>query len=393
MATAPVRSSRALAQHLPSVRRATASLPAASRCQIAGTFRSRWGQQAVSVPVKPRTFSTSPARPFKTDDVLQRTSTEFSPFSVQGKTAIVTGAGSGINYVFAKQLLERNCNVLLADLALRPEAQALIDQYSAHDGRTPRAIFVKTDVVQWPDLDNVFMTADAEFGGADIVCPGAGVYEPHWSNFWHPPGTARSKDTAQPADGVGHYATLDINLTHPIRCTQLAISRWLNPFPSAPHMKATPANPKRIVHISSVAGQTPGFSTPLYQASKHAVSGLIRSLAPLDSLGIRVNGVAPGVIKTPLWTEHPEKLKMLDTNVDAWVEPEEVADAMMRCCEDEGVVGGWVLEVLKGTTRNVDWRNDPGPTGEGADASNRATTIAEVYQWLAEPGWGVPSKK
>ncbi|KAI7327573.1 hypothetical protein KC315_g7038, partial [Hortaea werneckii] len=209
MATAPVRSSRALAQHLPSVRRATASLPAASRCQIAGTFRSRWGQQAVSVPVKPRTFSTSPARPFKTDDVLQRTSTEFSPFSVQGKTAIVTGAGSGINYVFAKQLLERNCNVLLADLALRPEAQALIDQYSAHDGRTPRAIFVKTDVVQWPDLDNVFTTADAEFGGADIVCPGAGVYEPHWSNFWHPPGTARSKDTAQPADGVGHYATLD----------------------------------------------------------------------------------------------------------------------------------------------------------------------------------------
>lgn len=41
----------------------------------------------------------------------------------------------------------------------------------------------------------------------------------------------------------------------------------------------------------------------------------------------------------------------------------------------------------------VDWRNDPGPTGEGADASNRATTIAEVYQWLAEPGWGVPNKK
>ena len=41
----------------------------------------------------------------------------------------------------------------------------------------------------------------------------------------------------------------------------------------------------------------------------------------------------------------------------------------------------------------VDWRNDPGPTGEGADASNRATTIAEVYQWLAEPGWGVPTKK
>lgn len=250
-------------------------------------------------------------------------------------------------------LLERNCNVLFADLSLRPEAQALVEQYSTNDGTKARAVFVKTDVVQWPDLDNAFNIADKEFGGADIVCPGAGVYEPHWSNFWHPPGTEKSKDSAKPQDGIGHYAALDINLTHPIRCSQLAISRWLNPDPSAPHMKATPSNPKRIVHISSVAGQTPGFCTPIYQASKHAISGLIRSLAPLDSLGIRVNGVAPGVIKTPLWTEHPEKLKMLDTNIDAWVEPEEVADAMLRCCEDKQVVGGWVLEVLKGATRNV----------------------------------------
>jgi len=314
------------------------------------------------------------------------------PFSVEGKTAIITGAGSGINFSFAQLLLARNCNVVIADLSLRPEAQKLVDEHSSKDGSKPRAVFVKTDVVQWPDLDNMFEVAEKEFGGADIVCPGAGVYEPHWSNFWHPPGTANSKDTAHPEKGLGHYATLDINITHPIRCTQLAISRWLNPPEGSKAGKASTTNPKRIVHITSVAGQTPGFITPLYNASKHAISGLIRSLAELDTVGIRVNGVAPGVIKTPLWTEHPEKLKMLDANVDAWVEPEEVAEAMLRCCEDDSVVGGYVMEVLKGQTRNVNWRNDPGPTGPGASAGNRATMAAEVFEWLGEPGWGVAKK-
>ncbi|KAI6940023.1 hypothetical protein KC348_g5113 [Hortaea werneckii] len=136
MAAIPVPSSRALAQHLPSVRRAAALVPAASRCHIAATVRPQWGRQAVSVPADRRTFSTTPTRPFKTDDVLQRTNTEFSPFSVEGKTAIVTGAGSGINYVFAKQLLERNCNVLLADLALRPDHPSRISQTPQCPART-----------------------------------------------------------------------------------------------------------------------------------------------------------------------------------------------------------------------------------------------------------------
>ena len=45
--------------------------------------------------------------------------------------------------------------------------------------------------------ENAFKTADQEFGGADIVCPGAGVYEPHWTNFWQPPGSAALQGKAQ----------------------------------------------------------------------------------------------------------------------------------------------------------------------------------------------------
>lgn len=248
---------------------------------------------------------------------------------------------------------------MIADLALRPEAQELVEKYSSNSG--PRAIFVKTDVTRWVDLAKAFDETDKVFGGADIVCPGAGVYEPHWSNFWLPPGSAKSKDPIHGTNGLGHYATLDINLTHPIRMTQMAISRWLNPPEGTTMGKASATNPKRIVHISSVAGQVPGFLTPLYQSSKHAISGFIRSLEPLDqTLAIRVNGVAPGVIKTPLWTEHPEKLQMISNESDAWVEPEEVAEAMLRCCEDDTVGGGYVMEVVKGRTRRVDWKMDPG---------------------------------
>lgn len=116
------------------------------------------------------------------------------------------------------------------------------------------------------------------------------------------------------------------------------------------------------MHISSIAGQAPGFAFPLYIASKHAINGFIRSMEPLEAtLGIKVNGVAPGVIKTPLWTDHPEKMKMIDENVDEWVTPEEVAEQMLRCAEDEAIGAGWVWEVLKGRYRQVDWQMAPAP--------------------------------
>lgn len=97
--------------------------------------------------------------------------------NVARKTAIITGAGSGINLCFAKLLLEKGCNVVIADLQLRPEAQAVVAQYP-HDSAGAKAVFQKTDVADWAQLDKMFEVADKHFGGADIVCPGAGVYEP-----------------------------------------------------------------------------------------------------------------------------------------------------------------------------------------------------------------------
>jgi NAD(P)-dependent dehydrogenase (short-subunit alcohol dehydrogenase family) len=320
-------------------------------------------------------------------------------FSVNGKTAIITGAGSGylfspppctkrsnisigINFAFARTLLESNCNVVIADLALRPESEIYYAKFTS----SPRAIFQKTDVTSWEDLEDMFQVTLKEFGRIDILCAGAGIFEPPLSNFWYPPGSEQSKDSTR----GGRYLTMDINVTHPIRATQLAISHFLNP-PKGQE-KASPGNPKRIVICGSIAGQVSGLSTPLYFASKHAISGFVRSLGDLDAkLGIKVSAVAPGLVKTPLFTESPEKSRMVDFEKDAYITPEEVAQALLRLCVEDELKGGTVLEVAAaGQTREVGAFNDPGPQGDGHKPSNWKVVVDEVYNVLNVDGWGLP---
>lgn len=262
-------------------------------------------------------------------------------------------------------------------------------------------MFVQTDVTSWPALVRMFDLALAEFGEFDIVCPGAGIYEPHWSSFWFPPESAESKDDAS----SGRYALLDINLTHPVRTTQMAISHWLHPRPiqnqgQAQKLSAAASlsNPKRIIHVASVASQVPVFRAPLYGASKFAIIGFVRCLAQLEPLfGIRVNAVAPGLVQTPIWTEHPEKLKNLDLSRDAWITPLEVAEAMLSCLERESWVGGTVIEVGARRTREIAVFNDPGPDPcpkAGMILSNGSVGDEEVRKWLQdETIWGKSATK
>lgn len=297
----------------------------------------------------------------------------------------------GINFCFAGLLLNRGVNVLLADLALRHEAKELVESHS--DG-SPRAVFLKTDVTSWSDLTRMFEVAHEEFGSIDIVCPGAGVFEPHSSNFWRPPGQLPSRDDPK----GGRYACLDINITHPIRVTQLAISYFLSATP-----KVSLDNPKSIIHISSTAGQIFSLPTPMYHASKHAINGFVRSLAYLEStLGIRVAAVAPGIIKTPIWTS--EKIALITAD-DEWILPEDVAEVMVTLVEkteisnrirekaEQGelikVGGGSIIEISKGRLRDVQPFNDPGPgTAPGAAASGIGPLMDEVQGLLSVDGWG-----
>ena len=219
----------------------------------------------------------------------------------------------------------------------------------------------------------MFNTAIREFGQVDIVCPGAGIYEPPFSSFWCPPGQAPSKDDAE----GGRYKQLDINLTHPIRVTQMAIAHFLAQDPKPSYRDG---NVKTIVHVSSIAGQVTPFSQVIYNCTKHGINALVRSLAKLEeTVGIRVVGTAPGVIKTPLWTENPDKLKAVNESSDAWVTPEDVAEVMAALVEENkvspdlrhlrevigdsiDVKGGTILEIGFGYVRDVQAFNDPGPS-------------------------------
>lgn len=144
----------------------------------------------------------------------------------------------------------------------------------------------------------------------------------------------------------------------------------------------------------------------MYVATKHGINGLVRSLAQLDKeVGIRVTAVAPGVIKTPLWTDHPEKLKMVNEEKDGWVTPEEVAKVMLALVErdevseaDSGmrtdggktipIAGGTILEVSK-EVREVAIFNDAGPLGRaGNTVTDMKKVEEEAFSQLAMKGWG-----
>jgi 3-hydroxybutyrate dehydrogenase len=178
--------------------------------------------------------------------------------------------------------------------------------------------------------------------------------------------------------------------------TQLAISHFLK---SAVHPKEP--TKKYILHITSIAGHMPVFVGPLYSITKHGVSALVQSLAPLDDgLNIRVVGVAPGITKTPIWTEsEDDKTALLDETVDEWVSPDDVATVMLALVErdniserledigqqDSGgisIKGGTILEVSK-TVRSVSVFNDPGPVGRpGNTLGNMGQVEESILQML-----------
>lgn len=147
-----------------------------------------------------------------------------------------------------------------------------------------------------------------------------------------------------------------------------------------------------MVHVSSIAAQRPILTAPLYVAAKSGISNFIRSLADLEKPkspnlpSIRVNGVAPGVIKTPLWTENPEKLAWIDSAKDVWVEADEVAEVMLDLVEKDEYVGGTVLEVGKNQIRAVEVLNDAGPTGAGHTVSSGSKGADEIWESLASLG-------
>ncbi|EWG53294.1 hypothetical protein FVEG_11757 [Fusarium verticillioides 7600] len=267
------------------------------------------------------------------------------------KTALVTGGGSGINLELAKALRDKGCAVLIADIALTPTAAAWLK--SLGNQASPRVVFHKTDVTSLDQLVEVFEVFGKKMGGVpDIVVPGAGVYEGSFPGFW------------DDKDETLSYGILDINVLHPIRMTRIAIRKMREA-----------KKPGIILHLSSITAQKPSVVLPLYAVSKAAISQFVRCMAALDEIcGIRVVGIAPGLVDTPLLRNNSGSQNHVDPSQDFLLPPEEVVKAMMALLTEAKYVGGTVLEVGDiGSWREVHILGDAGPQGRSTRARARTT--------------------
>lgn len=138
--------------------------------------------------------------------------------------------------------------------------------------------------------------------------------------------------------------------------------------------------PGIVCCVSSIGAQKPGPITPLYQVSKAGINNFVRCMADLEAMaGIRVVAVAPGIIKTPLYFDHPEAERFLDKEKDFMLEPEHVGRAMLAVCLDSKYPPGTVLEVTDvDNWREVMLLNDPGPQGKAILASKKRDALADV---------------
>ncbi|KAF9885390.1 hypothetical protein FE257_013008 [Aspergillus nanangensis] len=288
---------------------------------------------------------------------------------LHGAIALITGAGSGINFAFARILHARGWNVVIADLRLRPENEAHVGAIN-HDAEPngPRIVFQETDVTDWKHLDRAFDRVEHEFGTtADLVCAGAGVYEPPATGFW----ADRGPDS--------HYKILDVNLLHPMKLTRIAVRRMQRA-----------QKPGHILHIASVAAQTASLVTPLYQASKHGVVSFVRGMAGLQDLcGIRVVCICPGSVATPLLMEEPQVQSWFDKTKDVLLHPADLAQAMLAVTENSNgrYPAGTILEVTEPDEqlwRHVPLYNNPGPQGRSISVSNKDNGLKQIAQLLAE---------
>ena len=193
---------------------------------------------------------------------------------LQGKVAIVTGAGSGIGQGIARRLGSEGAKVIVdyvGDPAGAEETQRAIEQ-AGGEGE-----IVQADVTSAGDNRKLVDAAWTRFGSADILVNNAGME--HKADFW---------DTAE----ADYDKVLAVNLRGPFFLSQCFVQR----------LRAA-KRPGRIVNISSVHEDMafPGFAT--YCCSKGALRMLMRDLAvELGPLGITVNNVAPGAIATPINT-------------------------------------------------------------------------------------------
>jgi NAD(P)-dependent dehydrogenase (short-subunit alcohol dehydrogenase family) len=219
---------------------------------------------------------------------------------INGKTAVITGGGSGIGRATAQRLAAAGASIVIADVdtAMGEDSVRLIEA----KGR--RAVFIKTDVNDPEQVKRMCELALTKFGHLDILHNNAGIAV-------GPPGFPR-------ASIEQWRRVIDLDLTAVI----------LGCYVAVPLMDRGGA----IVNTASMAGLYPHTNDPIYGAAKAGVVNLTYSLANWWSeRKIRVNCVCPGITDTPMvrkGLEAAEKAGMQSWMPSKIIQPEAIAEAV-----------------------------------------------------------------
>lgn len=246
-------------------------------------------------------------------------------YGLEGKVALVTGAGGGIGRAAAEAFARSGASVMVSDVneAGGTETVALIEAMGG------KAAFVRCDVSKAEEVKAMVAATVATFGGLDCAFNNAGI----------------NRITDDQYDDAIWERDIAINLSGVMRCMREEAAVMLERGGGA------------IVNTASINGLVGNGGQPAYTAAKHGVVGLARHGAlRWAKAGIRVNAVCPGVIETPMTAplvQNPEMKALIDgmTPMGRMGQASEIAEAVVWLCSPAAsFVTGHAMVVDGGAT-------------------------------------------
>ncbi len=248
---------------------------------------------------------------------------------LEGKVAVITGAGSGIGRATALRFAAEGARVIAAEFNEATGQETV--ELASRDGHGDRIRFVRTDVAREGEVEGAIALATSAFGRLDCVFNNAGV--------------------AGAFGPITHISAEDWDYTFAVLVRGVFFG-----IKHAARVLRAQGSGGAIINTASIAGLSGGDGPQAYSASKAAVINLTRAVAvELAPDKIRVNAICPGGILTPLLHRgSPEMIEPLLQQMQPWPEPglpEHIAGAaLFLASEDARFVTGEALVVDGGLT-------------------------------------------